>query len=189
VLAVGDYELAIQAFRRAILRRLEPGAGLVVGLVLSGGALNVLSGGTAIGTTVNKGGTERVSGRDFGATLNGGLEVVSRTGVASGTTLVSGGSQTDLGKVMCAPTVGDDRRRQAQDVRNQAGRALPTTSERHRRMRGRVARHPEACCTAGPARDARPVRRHRRHTVESFYTGRQPPAEFVESQSRGRWAG
>jgi autotransporter passenger strand-loop-strand repeat protein len=33
-------------------------------LVKSGGLINVLSGGTAIGTTVNKGGTERVSGVD-----------------------------------------------------------------------------------------------------------------------------
>ena len=66
-------------------------------LVKSGGIINVLSGGIAIGTTITKGGSGRDAGRDVNVTLNGGVEIVSRGGVASGTTILSGGSQTDLG--------------------------------------------------------------------------------------------
>jgi autotransporter passenger strand-loop-strand repeat protein len=65
--------------------------------VLSGATLNILSGGTASGAFIDKGGTDKVSGRDVSATLSGGLEVVSRSGVASNATILAGGSQTDLG--------------------------------------------------------------------------------------------
>jgi autotransporter passenger strand-loop-strand repeat protein len=68
--------------------------------VLSGAILNILSGGTAVGTFVNSGGTDRVSGTETSATLNGGTEIVSRTGVASGTTVLGHSSQTDLGKTV-----------------------------------------------------------------------------------------
>jgi autotransporter passenger strand-loop-strand repeat protein len=43
------------------------------------------------GAIVDRGGTDRVSGRDTSATLNGGMEVVSRTGVGSGAIILGGG--------------------------------------------------------------------------------------------------
>jgi autotransporter passenger strand-loop-strand repeat protein len=67
-------------------------------LVLSGGTINILHGGTGINNTINKGGTDRVSGTDINAILNGGPEAVSRTGVANNTTVTNGGSQTNQGK-------------------------------------------------------------------------------------------
>jgi hypothetical protein len=42
------------------------------------------------GAIVDRGGTDRVSGRDTSATLNGGMEVVSRTGVGSGAIILAG---------------------------------------------------------------------------------------------------
>jgi autotransporter passenger strand-loop-strand repeat protein len=74
--------------------------------VLSGAILNILSGGTAVGTFVNSGGTDRVSGTETSATLNGGTEIVSRTGVASGTTVLGHSSQTDLGKTVATVLYG-----------------------------------------------------------------------------------
>jgi autotransporter passenger strand-loop-strand repeat protein len=65
-----------------------------------------LSGGAAIGTFVNSGGTDRVSGAQAGATVSGGKEIVSRTGVASGTTVFGQGSQTDLGKTVATVLYG-----------------------------------------------------------------------------------
>jgi autotransporter passenger strand-loop-strand repeat protein len=74
--------------------------------VLSGAILNILSSGTASGAFIDKGGTDRVSGRDMGATLSGGLEIVSRTGVASGAIILGGGSQTDLGVTVATVLFG-----------------------------------------------------------------------------------
>jgi autotransporter passenger strand-loop-strand repeat protein len=67
------------------------------GLVLSGGTLDILSGGTTVGTTVNSGGSEIVSsGGTASNTIvsSGGSLVVSSGGLADPATIYNGGSET-----------------------------------------------------------------------------------------------
>jgi autotransporter passenger strand-loop-strand repeat protein len=65
-----------------------PGNGI---LVLSGGTLDVLSGGTASGT-IDSGGLDVVLGAANGTTVNsGGIEVVASGGTACGMIVNSGG--------------------------------------------------------------------------------------------------
>ena len=66
-------------------------------LVLSGGTLDILSGGTAVGTTVDSGGSEIVSsgGTASNTTVSGGGSlVVLSHGIADPATIYGGGSET-----------------------------------------------------------------------------------------------
>ncbi|WP_051296586.1 autotransporter outer membrane beta-barrel domain-containing protein [Anaeroarcus burkinensis] len=61
----------------------------------SGGILDVLTGGSALGTIISRGGIENVSGDASGATINnGGVQNVSSGGNVSGATISSGGTQS-----------------------------------------------------------------------------------------------
>jgi autotransporter passenger strand-loop-strand repeat protein len=72
----------------------QTSSGLTLG---SGDTLEVLSGGSAIDTTLSAGGSETIYGSDSGATISsGGTQVVQSGGSTSGTTIDNGGTETVL---------------------------------------------------------------------------------------------
>jgi autotransporter passenger strand-loop-strand repeat protein len=123
---LGAVDLGQQTFSVSALAQLiYVSSGVVSGGlgIVSGGILEVLSGGTASGATISSGGTEIISagGSDLGTQISGGLQldygsaggatvftgsqVVESGGLATSTTVNSGGTELVLARGVATSTV------------------------------------------------------------------------------------